>query len=197
MKKFRISTMLALIALIATTMGAIASNAGFSSSDMYRFSDLQKVPETYSTLHRTSDAVTMTINTSELNGGDTYTVWWVVFNNPEYCTHPIPGVSDCGEADLLPFGGDPSVNSSASWAAGHVIGKNGVGNFAGHLKEGKARGQVLFGPGLTDAEGAEIHLVVRSHGELLPGQVDEQIHTVGGGCGVNACYDDQFAVYQP
>lgn len=196
MKKFRISAMLALIVLIATTMGAIASNAGFSSSDMYRFSDLEKVPEAYSTLVRTSDAVTMTINTSGLEGGAAYTVWWVVFNNPENCTHPIPGVvSDCGEGDLTPNGGDDSVNSSVSWAAGHVIGKNGVGDFAGILKEGKARGQVLFGPGLIDAEGAEIHLVVRSHGQPIPGQVVEQIHTFEKGCLV--CEDLQFAVHQP
>jgi hypothetical protein len=197
MKKFRISTMLALIALIATTMGAIASNAGFSSSDMYNFASAVQVPETYSTLDRTNDAVTMTINTSELDGGAAYTVWWVIFNNPENCTHPIPGVSGCGEPDLLAFGGDPSVNSSALWASGHVIGKNGVGNFAGHLKAGEAPGEVLFGPGLTNVEGAEIHLVVRSHGQLIPGLVIEQIQTFVGGCSVNACENHQFAVHQP
>jgi hypothetical protein len=27
--------------------------------------------------------------------------------------------------------------------------------------------------------------------------VDEQIHTVGGGCLVNVCDDHQFAVHQP
>ena len=190
MKKFRISAMLALIVLIATTVGAFASNAGFSTSNMYTFPPPGVlVPGAYSTLDRTSDAVTMTINTSELDGGAAYTVWWVVFNNPENCSTP----NQCSADDFAV----PPVNSSVLWATGHVIGKNGVGNFAGHLKEGAAPGEVLFGPGLTNGEGAEIHLVVRSHGQPIPGQLDEQIHTFLGGCSVNACEDLQFAVHQP
>lgn len=190
MKKFRIGAMLALIALIATTIGAFASNEGFSRSDMYTFPPPGvQVSEAYSTLARTSDAVTMTINTSELDGGAAYTVWWVVFNNPENCSTP----NQCSADDFAV----PPVNSSVLWATGHVIGKNGVGNFAGHLKEGAAPGEVLFGPGLTNGEGAEIHLVVRSHGQPIPGQLDEQIHTFLGGCSVNACEDLQFAVHQP
>ena len=44
--------------------------------------------------------------------------------------------------------------------------------------------------------GAEIHMVVRTHGPLLVGDVDSQIGYFGGGCAVNACFD-QFAVAFP
>ncbi|MDQ3972803.1 MAG: hypothetical protein M3276_00350 [Actinomycetota bacterium] len=35
----------------------------------------------------------------------------------------------------------------------------------------------LLGPGLTNPMPAEIHAVVRTHGPVIPGMVDEQIHT--------------------
>jgi hypothetical protein len=160
----------------------------------------------------------MSLRTSELDPGAAYTVWWVVFNNPGDCVAGMP-FSSCGEGDIFETDedgnliledgnpilqvnendgtfGTPGVNVSALFATGHVVGKNGVGNFGAGLREGTTSG-ALFGPGLVDAQGAEIHLIVRSHGELIPGMVKKQISTEPGGCEVNDCVDQQFAVFVP
>jgi hypothetical protein len=147
-----------------------------------------QVPGALSRLSRTDQGITLDIKTSGLDAGAAYTVWWIVFNVPDECAPP-----GCSGADF----GNPLVEASALWATGHVIGGNGKANFAAHLQESKPHGQVLFGPGLTDAKGAEIHLVVRSHGLPIPGLVDEQIHTFAGGCAVNVCEDHQYAVHLP
>jgi hypothetical protein len=158
-------------------------------------------------LTRNASGVSATVHTSELPAGDAVTVWWVVFNHPEYCTHGSGAVS-CGEGDLLLFGGDPRVEGTVVYATGHVIGGSGMGNFGAHLSVGDTSGVLLgVGPGLTNPEGAEIHLVVRSHGPAIPGLVNEQISSFGAGCndappgtgtpGSNTCVDLQFAVHEP
>jgi hypothetical protein len=99
----------------------------------------------------------MTIHTSCLDPGAAYTVWWII--NP-------------GE-------GERFLN-----ATGHVIGHDGVCNFAAHLAE-------------VDAREAQIVLVVRSHGQPIPGMVKEQITMFDGGCSINVCVNEQFAIFEP
>ena len=60
--------------------------------------------------------------------------------------------------------------------------RNRVGvtaEFGGHLGVGDTDGVINGGPGLLDALGADVVLVVRDHGPTDPGRVDEQIHTFG------------------
>ena len=78
-----------------------------------------------------------------------------------------------------------------------LMAKNGIGNFGAGLQEGRSSGEVLFGPGLLDAGGAELHLVARTHGEPVAGMVNEQISSFEGGCSVNFCDDQQFAIFTP
>jgi hypothetical protein len=141
-------------------------------------------------LVRSNRGVSMNLQTTELDPGAAYTVWWVVFNNPEYCEGP------CNGPDLF----NPDVNGIVLYAAGHVIGSDGIGNFAGHLAEGDTSGDSPpaefpgLDDGLVDASKAEIHLVLRTHGQPIPGLVSEQIQTFLGGCGENVCADQQFAL---
>ncbi|MCK4977374.1 MAG: hypothetical protein KAS36_10635 [Anaerolineales bacterium] len=196
--RFLFTGTLVSLLLLIVTVSALAAPA---SSAVYRFSDASEVPGASASLVRADGNVAMTLRTSELDQNAAYTIWWVVFNNPGDCSSP------CGEDDIFDGNGDlmnvddgtfgtPGVNVSVVFATGHVVGKNGVGNFGAGLREGKTSG-ALFGPGLVDAQGAEIHLIVRTHGELIPGMVNEQISTFGGGCGVNDCVDPQFAVFVP
>ena len=136
-----------------------------------------------SRLTRTNNGVTLNLKTTGLQPGDAVTVWWIVWNDPAACS----GVP-CGLGDLGVEG------SSIARAAGHVVGGDGKGNFNGHLRTGDTS-EALFGPGLTDPAGAEIHLVVRSHGPAIPGHIPTQIHTVEDGCA--ACSDVQAAVHLP
>ena len=140
------------------------------------------------TLVRTDTGVTMTIHTSGLDPGAAHTVWWVIYNNPEHCaTHP------CTLADL----GNADVQGTILNATGHVIGNNGLGNFAAYLAEGDTSGLSLpiafpgDAVGLVDARKAQIFLGVRSHGQPIPGQVKEQTSMFNGGCPPNSCEDEQ------
>jgi hypothetical protein len=129
-----------------------------------------------SKLVRNQNGVTVTVNTSGLVSGSAVTIWLIVFNN---------GTSG-GPDDVI-------------YGAGHVVGPNGTANFAAHLNEGDSGGSLFPqpSPGLIDAETAEIHIVVRSHGPFIPGMIPEQIHTVEGDCDPSVCEDLQFAIHQP
>ena len=73
-----------------------------------------------------------------------------------------------------------------------------MGSFNAQLGENQlptGEDQVLFGEGLTDSFEAEIHLIARTHGEVIPGVVQQQITTFNGGCPPNDCLDVQFAVF--
>jgi hypothetical protein len=130
------------------------------------FSNGEVVPGARSTLVRLSGGVQMRMHTSGLTSDDAVTVWWIIFNNPSACTHDVDGggALRCSAADLLLFGGDPAVSSSIVFAAGHVVGVNRV-SFAGALGVDDTSA-ALFGPGLTNPDGAEIHLLVRDHGPM-------------------------------
>jgi len=88
------------------------------------------------------------------------TAWWVVFNNPEQCSDP-----GCGGDDLEPA--DVAVDGCVTHATGGATHDGGNVDLVATLTEG---GSSTLGfdrddstPCLVDAEGAEIHPVVRSH----------------------------------
>jgi len=191
---------ISIVGLLWSTLLAIPASAQATkqSSNVYAFADPMNAVGT-AQLVRNSNGVTMNIKTEGLDAGAAYTVWWVVFNNPDAC------VDGCDAADVS----NPDVMATVLFAAGHVIGQNGKGNFAGHLSNGDTSGDSFpldlpgDAVGLVYPETAEIHLVVRTHGPPIPGMVDEQISTFnGGGCSdpgneADACVDQQFAVFLP
>ncbi len=146
------------------------------------------------TLNRMQDSVFLDLETT-LEPGDAYTVWWVIFNNPEFC------VDECDGPDLS----IPEVNGSSFYATGDIVPTNQVGNFSfsAQLNEGELPtgfDQVLRGNGLDDALGAEIHPVIRTHGAVIPGMETEQITEFNGGCrpgdpNEGQCENVQFAVF--
>ena len=164
------------------------------------FSDGSMVKGGWSTLRTEDDGASFNLHTTHLTPGDAVTIWWVIFNHPEECDHGVMGFR-CGEGDLEEEG----VDASVLYADGHVIKWNGVGNFDGNLEMGDTTG-ALFGPGLTNPQGADIHFVVHSHGPAIRGLTREMTHTFGGGCnnvpegtgtpGPNTCVDLQFSVHE-
>ncbi|MBA3884278.1 MAG: hypothetical protein H0X67_00945 [Acidobacteria bacterium] len=137
------------------------------------------------TLLRTTQAVDVRISTSALDHNAANTVWWVVFNRPAAC------VGGCGVGNL----GNPATGASVFYAAGFVTGFDGTANISAHLDAGALpRGiDILLGNGLMPGNGfgAEIHLLIRSHGSLIPGRVAQQIGSVDGACDVNVCAEQQ------
>jgi hypothetical protein len=196
---------LAALAMLAVATAAQAAPAERSVSDVWRFSNGAAVEGASSQLVRTDDGVSVSLRTRGLPGGDAVTVWWVIFNHPEKCTAGMAPLR-CGEADLF----NPAVAASVQNAGGHVVG--GSGNYAlgPHLAEGDTS-ECAFGAflcaGLIDAQEADIHLVVRSHGPALAEFLPGQISSFGVGCanladfglppmGPNICTDLQFTAHE-
>ncbi len=194
--------LLATTALLAATFAAAAPAEATTrqTSDVYDFeSGLAPVSGATATLVRNANGISFNLHTSELKPGHAYTVWWVIFNYPQHCTHPMLTGLQCGIEDLnfpeFGLNGDPEVQSTILRAAGHVVGGGGDAAFAGHLQAGE-RADTVIGPGLVNLTGAEVYLDVLDHGPVdHPGNVDNQIHTFitePGSCN-GYCADDQIA----
>ncbi len=183
----------------SSSQGEESSSNQVSTSSVYSFADFSEVLDTYSTLTRSENGVAMELRTVGLDPDSIYTVWWVVFNTPQGCSEA------CNEDDIFDADGNVSPNPDASisilWATGGIASNSGEGTFSAYLPEGRPLGEVVFGPGLQDAQGAEVHLVVRTHGAADTGKLYTQLTSfephpaLGGNC--EACQDQQFAVHQP
>ncbi|MBE0611435.1 MAG: hypothetical protein IH609_18785 [Dehalococcoidia bacterium] len=207
----RKTAVIAVAAAVSIASVAIALAGGHrSQSDVYWFSDGSMVDGASAQLVRGPNGVSMRVTTTGLEAGSAYTVWWVVFNHPEFCENGSEGLTTCGEGDLF----IEDVEASVLYAAGNVVGASGQASFADGLKVGDLSGcQEPFAgfgicrDGLTDPLGAEIHLVIRSHDEVVPPMMPAMIHTFIGACdfesslgandGPNVCEDQQFAAFVP
>lgn len=153
-----------------------------------------------STMLRNRHGVTVSVDTTGLEPEAAHTIWFLVFNNPEFCTGS-PGL-DCDPAagDVV----NPAVQASVLWGgAGRVSDAFGQISLDGTVFEGAPPGLLLFGPGLIDSLKADIHVIVRSHGSAAAlegaGQLAAALTTPGGGCkpnGVNDCADVQAVAHQ-
>lgn len=174
-------------AALATSATAMADPAERTGPDRLwvlaadQVTPVEEVDGSSATVVRHDRGISFTVRTAGLAPGHADTLWVMVFNHPELCTHsPRPGVQ-CGIADLEPFGGDPAIDSSVLYGAGHVIGSAGRATFAGSLAVEDTDG-ALFGNGVTNPAGAEVQFRIRDHGDAIPGLIDEQTHTFNGGC---------------
>jgi hypothetical protein len=172
-----------------------AAGADHATGSVQLFLNTTLVPNAWSSLVRTDRGLAMTIHTSGLPAGSADTVWWVIFNHPQNCAYPMAG-NRCGIGDIF-F--SPKVETSVDYAAGHVLGPDGTGIFGSSLAVGDTSGCVPANipphfpcnAGLTNPLGADVLLVIRNHGDPIPGLVSEQISSFAGGCSINACANVQ------
>jgi hypothetical protein len=146
--KRRILVALALVGLLSVVLISRAGAATQTTSPVATFAGATVGT---STLTRTGSGISFSLQTSGLQAGHAVTVWWMVFN--------------------------PDGSVSVQYAAGHVVDDSGVAEFGGHLSVGDLDEVINGGPGLLDALGADVVLVVRDHGPKDPGRVNQQIHT--------------------
>jgi hypothetical protein len=210
MKRFRF-TWTAVTALAFSGVLMLFAAVSNQNAKMFRLqtatgvlADLSIVNGSAAKLTRSEDAVWLSINTTGLPAG-AYTLWWVIFNNPEAC------INGCSEEDLA----NPAVMGTVFRATGGVVSSNGVGHFRAHLEEGEIPsgvGEILLPGGpLLDAQRAEIHVVLRYHGPVVERILTKQTTTQWGGCSVEApgfvvdpvagdrlypCYDPQAVMFQ-
>ena len=144
------------------------------------------------TLVRSRNGLDARIAASHLDPNAAYTVWWVVFNNPAACGGP------CSPAKF----GLQAVRASVFYAAGFVTGDDGVANITAHTDTGTLPAGVevttdgtVAGVDRGNGFGAEVWLVVRSHGAIIAGMVDKQIGSFNGSCPPNVCANQQVAMF--
>jgi len=183
----------------AAVQGMQAGNAAMhQTSGVYTWppDEAELVEGARATLTRNDRGITLRWHSTVEEPG-AYTLWWVIWNDPSLCDGP------CGLADLGVDG--VSVMS----AGGFVVGKSGRANFGSRLNVGEitAAHAVLDDPaGLENPRDAEVHVVLRSHGPMVPEYMPEQIETFEGGCtpgssfgagdGPNECEDVQFTLFR-
>ncbi|MDJ0509299.1 MAG: hypothetical protein QNJ64_08610 [Crocosphaera sp.] len=148
-------------------------------------------------LDRMDDGVAFNIDTVGLTEG-AYTVWWLMYNNPEFCIGP------CDIPDLLNI---PEIEGSSFYATGGLVDSSGIGSFMAEVAENTVPSnpdQFLFGPdGLLDSFNAEIQVILRYHGPINsdPEIAALQTTTFNGGCtleegdGLFECFDPQIAIF--
>lgn len=142
------------------------------------------VPGAYADLLRNKTGITTSVHT-DVPAPGVYTVWWVIFNHPSSC------------ATYLCTFDEPDLVSNA---AGRVILPGEAGNLSASLRVAGPLKEVLYegqDPGLTNPQGALVLLVIRYHGQALPGQLSQQFQHYLGGCpdGGPPCQDVQLAVF--
>lgn len=151
-----------------------------------------------STLHRNRHGITASMTTHGLQPESAYTLWWVVFNNPEHCAS-VP----CSLDDLFD---NVDVEGGLFGGSGQVTDAYGRAHFQVHAFKGEDPGleRPLAGNGLVagliDSFKAEIHMVVRNHGPAsayLPEELEAALSTFGSGCDQFECFDHQAAVHLP
>lgn len=156
------------------------------------------VPQAGASLARNNNGVLGEISTSGLTPGHVATLWWAIYNNPEFCATP-----SCAPSDL----NNPLVNGSLQFGGGTIVGAGGRADFSGYLEEGDNSGFYLNpmfpnmpnpSPGIVDTKAATIHMAIRSHGPASadPAVLALQLTTFPGGCSMaNPCATLQVALF--
>jgi hypothetical protein len=146
------------------------------------------VPGASTTLVRTPNGISVSVQTSGLLAGHAVTVWALIFNDPSQC------LAGCEE-----MAGDlnvPGVQGAVFHVTGHVVSGN-TDSFGGRVNVGDAANSVR-GPGLLDPYGARIHLIIRDHGVAATGELlQQQFNDISPRfCNVS-CFDAQKSVHAP
>jgi hypothetical protein len=140
------------------------------------------VPGSSSVLRRTSEIATMHIASAGFAADTVVTAWWVIFNYPLNCTHPVPATSSlCSGPDIA----NPATGPTYQWADGQVVRDDGEIALKASLAVGdttNCASPSLPCVGLLDVGGAEYHIALRSMGAVIPSMLAVQLTTLDGGC---------------
>lgn len=136
--------------------------------------EVRPIPDSSATLLTNEDGAWFTMETTELENGHVYTIWWVIMNNPEACAE-----ERCAGSDV--FGNPDGVAAELTLADTLLMDEEARVTLAGHLPVGEVE-RPWFGHGFTNPTGAQIWLVVNHHGPLIPDMAGNMLNTYRGGC---------------
>lgn len=171
--------LLAFTAIPATGMAQTA----FQAADVMHFSTGEATTGAM-TLSRSASSVQVRGSIAGLDKKSVYSVWWIIFNNPAGCVGGGDGI--CTGDDVYPGG---PADAAALNASGFLTGTDGTGYFVGELETGAppAGMPCCFGQ-LNDSVGAEIHIVIQTHGRAVAGTIATEMTLPTG-------IDQYFAVF--
>lgn len=128
------------------------------------------------TLTRSKNGVRVDQDIEGLTPSDAYSVWWVIFDNPQGCD------GNCDASDLSRRQAQGSLVNGGGFVADGTT-RSYSSHLTRHDVEGK---QVQLGDpsGVDNPYRAEIHLVLRAHGpaEMNPANLAVQTSTFNGFC---------------
>lgn len=182
-RRSAVAVILAMSALIALSSLALAAPAAHQAVAINFHPQAQGAyglsgavgADAVATLTRRDDGVSWRFQTSRLQPGHAYTIWFVVLNDPDQCL----GVPTCNAPDIVTR--HLITDSQVTYGAGHVVGGSGQATFAASFQAG-AIGGWFEGGGLWDPRTADIHLVLNDHGPMLPAYMPGMTHTYRAGC---------------
>lgn len=188
--------------LAVSVVAAVPAGAATRQSAQVEWSAPDRMGEVvdgaWARIARTDDALQVKLHTTGLRPGHAYTMWLIVFNEPQSCTSNPGPERACGMPDAF----NPLSGASHIWGDGAVVGTSGVATFSSRRAKGYP-GEFPHEPGLTAPGGAEVEVVVRDHGPAVTGS--DQTTTLTGGClpvppghgspGTYVCENQQQAVF--
>ncbi len=179
-KRTMVLALAAVVALIVSAIPASAHNPATQQTEaVHAFPGPDGIEPTDGSarLMRTDRGISFQMRSDSMTPGDVATVWYVIFDNPSACANAdAPEGPRCGLGDLF----TPAAGVAVMWAAGSIVGEDGTANWAGRLGVGQLsvpHPAFDTGQSLTDARGAEIHLVIHTHGAARPGYISDQLHS--------------------
>jgi hypothetical protein len=196
----KLVTILAPLVMVAA--GCAAEGDGISDLDesqrrqavsMFDIYEGTLIDNSSVTLRRDPVSTTFEVQTV-VTPGDVYTAWICGWNDPSECQFggaEAEGNNLCGVDDL------DTPSAFCQHAGGAVATSTGELTIRGFDYDGA---EVLFSPsgnGLINPMGAEIQIVIRTHGQALPDLLAEQLSEYEGGCEVNACDATQYGIFPP
>lgn len=199
--------------LAATATFALAGTAGpieESAVTTHRSQgEVRTIEGATARLSRTAEGIFVGLETAGLTPGHAYTLLLAVMNDPGACES-----APCAPSDVVGRTAEVKADIVGD-ADGIIVGEDGTARFASFLPAGELP-KAWFGNGLTNPEGAEVHLVVNDHGPYLPEHGAEMLTTYRGGCadegipgafpdtakadgapGPNTCRMVQVAIFAP
>ena len=149
--------------------GAASASDGHNVSPVLVLPSFTDVPHASSTLVRAgAEGIAFSIHTRQLTPGVAATLVLVIFNNPAGCSHGDQ-VARCHEGDVVPGG---PAQASVVTVTTRTIANSGRFSAHGQLEAGDAE-HAVFGPGLTNTRGADVHLAISQNGTFVQASVHE------------------------
>lgn len=182
---------------------------------VHMFGDDSVVEGAEAVLTRMEHGISMSLDAVGLRPDEAYTIWWLIFDAPSNCSDGVCGINDVylmdSNGDFILDGNglrqlnrasNEAAQMSALWAAGSIAYRNGTAHFEGHLPIGDTTGDVWFGHGLSNPMGADIHLIIREHGQAVPSMLQNQLYRFDGGACPNPvnqepCKNIEYAIFTP